>query len=86
MADEYAWLIEAPGQRYLAVQRLTHSNSFQWSQDHNKAVRFHSREQADAVMMAIRQAIPDLFGFEKTLGNAMPVEHGWMDHPQGDAA
>ena len=77
--NEFAWLIEAPGQRYLAVQCLRMSNSFEWSQDHNKAIRFYSKEQADATMMAVRQLAPDFFGFEKTIGDARPVEHGWIN-------
>lgn len=90
--DSFAWLIEAPGQRYLAVQRLKMSDSFEWTTDHNKALRFCSQEQADALMMAVRQMDREigglknhnqlssgaLFAFEATLGNAKAVEHGWI--------
>ena len=83
---DFRWLIEAPGQRYLAVQRLSMSNNFEWSLDHNAALAFRSEEQADALMMAVRQMDRQingfdkgLFGFEATLGNAAPVEHGWTE-------
>jgi hypothetical protein len=75
----YGWLIEAPGQRYLATRKVTTSHEFVWSQDYLAAIRFHSEEQADSVMMAVRQLAPDLFGFERTIGNARPVEHAWME-------
>lgn len=89
---EFRWLIEAPGQRYLAVQRLSGSDSFEWTGDHDKALKFCSSEQADALMMAVRQMDREadslqshgklswgkLFAFEPTLGNARAVEHAWM--------
>ena len=83
--DDYRWLIEAPGLRYLAVQRLHMSDNFEWTLDHNKALAFRTKEQADALMMAVRQMDralngfdKGLFAFEAQLGNATPVEHGWM--------
>lgn len=83
--SDFRWLIEAPGPRYLAVQRLRMSDTFEWTADHNRALAFRSEEQADALMMAIRQMDRQqndfdkgLFGFEHTLGNAKAVEHGWM--------
>lgn len=80
---DFRWLIEAPGTRYLAVQRLSMSDNFEWTSDHDKALAFRSKEQADALMMAVRQmdrmyASGSLFAFEATLGNATAVEHGWM--------
>jgi len=96
MADEmpsnpdFRWLIEAPGQKYLAVQRLNMSDNFEWTADHDKALAFRSQKQADALMMAVRQIDRELherrastgafslFSFETALGNARPVEHGWM--------
>lgn len=54
------------------------SNNFVWSKDHNAAVRFDSKGQADGAMMAIRQLAPGLFDFERLLGDARPVEHGWL--------
>ena len=75
---DFRWLIEAPGQRYLAVQRLRMSDSFHWSSDHDQAICFKSEEQADATMMAIRGIAPHLFEFERTIGNAKAFEHGWM--------
>jgi hypothetical protein len=82
---DFRWLIEAPGARYLAVQR----NAFEWTVDINKALSFRSKEQADALMMAVRQmdremdqhrrnSFVALFGFEGTLGNAGAVERDLM--------
>ena len=89
----FRWLIEAPGPRYLAVQRLHMSDNFEWTGDHDKALAFRSKEQADALMMAVRQMDRQingfdkgLFAFEVTLGNAAPVEHGWMEGMTGDDA
>lgn len=81
--SDFRWLIEAPGPRYLAVQRLRMSDSFEWTTDHDKALAFRSQDQADALMMAVRQMDRQfqqgsLFGFESTLGNAKAVEHGWI--------
>jgi hypothetical protein len=74
----FAWLIEAPGQRYLAVRNITNYFDFHWTQDHNVALRFYTREQADDVMMAIKTISPSLFEFARTLGDARAVEHGWL--------
>lgn len=74
---EFGWLIEAPGQRYLAARKITTMRDFAWTTEHNLAIRFHSQEQADLTMGAIKQLAPALFAFEATLGNAKPVEHGW---------
>lgn len=89
---EFRWLIEAPGPKYLAVQRLTSSANFEWTADHNKALAFRSEAQADDMMAALRQmdrllniyenngklSWGKLFAFEPTLGNAKAVEHGLM--------
>lgn len=77
--DEFGWLIEAPGLRYLCARTVpsTHGE-FVWTLDHNQALRFVSEVQATKSMMAIREMNPALFGFETTLGNARAVEHGWM--------
>jgi hypothetical protein len=90
--DDFRWLIEAPGTKYLAVQVLTGSAAFEWTSDHNRALAFRSQEQADSAMNALRQmdraltakinhgklSWGELFAFEPTLGNAKAVEHGWM--------
>lgn len=91
--DDFRWLIEAPGPRYLAVQALTGAGaSFEWTSDHNRALAFRSQEQADNAMAALRSmdraltakinhsklSWGDLFAFEPSLGNAKAVEHGWM--------
>lgn len=82
---DFRWLIEAPGARYLAVQRLSISDNFEWTTDHSRALAFRSQEQADALMMAVRQIDRQingfdkgLFAFEVSLGNARAVEHGWI--------
>lgn len=74
---EFAWLIEAPGQNYLAVRELARRKEFHWTHDHSKAIRFRTSEQADDTMMAIRGLNEELFAFAITLGEAKPVEHGW---------
>jgi hypothetical protein len=90
--DDFRWLIEAPGPKYLAVQVLTANSTFEWTADHNRALAFRSQEQADSALAALRQmdraltakinhgklSWGDLFAFEPTLGNAKAVEHGWM--------
>jgi hypothetical protein len=91
--SDFRWLIEAPGPKYLAVQRLTLSDNFEWTADASMALAFRSQEQADALMMAVRQIDRELeglrnqyrtltwgklFAFEPTLGNAKAVEHGWV--------
>ena len=77
MAD-FAWLIEAPGARYLAARELGHQYDFHWTDDANKALRFFSENQCDKVRGAIRQMQPRLFDFEHTLGNAWPRQHGYL--------
>lgn len=77
--DEFAWLIEAPGPNYLRVREITNVYDFSWTKDANKALRFHSKEQAIATMMALRQAFPEVFAFAIMLGDAQAVEHGWVE-------
>jgi len=82
--NEFAWLIEAPGQNYLGIRKIGHSHDFYWTDDHTKALRFHSQEQADAAMMAVRQLAPYLWAFAANLGEARPVEHGWIATGSGN--
>lgn len=91
--SDFRWLIEAPGQKYLAVQRLDASANFEWTADHNKALAFRAKVQADDLMAALRQmdrhhdsyerngklSWGKLFAFEPTLGNAKTVEHAWVN-------
>lgn len=74
----FAWLIEAPGPNYLGTRDFGHYPEFYWTRDHTKATRFCSKAQADGVMMAVRQLSPALFAFAISLGEALPVEHGWV--------
>lgn len=76
--SDYRWLIEAPGTNYLAVREIAHKHTFHWTADHDKALHFRTKEQADGLMMAVRQLSPELFGFAETLGDANAVEHAWM--------
>jgi len=80
---DFAWLIEAPGQRYLATRHLGR-DEFHWTQDAAKATRFCSEAQADGVMMAVRELAPDLFAFAANLGDAKPTEHGWLTAPKDE--
>lgn len=77
-SEDFAWLIEAPGQHYLAARAVA-GHKFHWTHDHGAALRFCSEEQADIAMMAIRELDPELFGFAKMLGEAKPVEHAWIN-------
>ncbi len=77
MADTFAWLIEAPGPHYLGCRKLG-KHEFYWTKAHDKALRFHSQEQADLVMMAVRESEPRLFDFAANLEDAKPVEHAWI--------
>ncbi len=74
---DFAWLIEAPGQSYLAARDLG-GHHFFWTREPNHALRFWSKDQADLVMMAVRNHVPALFGFAGTLGEAWPREHGYL--------
>lgn len=77
----FAWLIEAPGQRYLATREIGHNPHFYWTEVAGRATRFASSWQADGVMMSVRQLNPDLFAFAANLGEAKPVEHAWLGGP-----
>jgi hypothetical protein len=77
MSTQFAWLIEAPGARYLGARHLGRYEFF-WTEDHAKALRFHDETQADLTMMTVRDLKPDLFAFAALLGDAKAVEHGWI--------
>jgi hypothetical protein len=81
---DFAWLIEAPGQNYLEAREIGHYPEFVWTTDHTRALRFYSKDQADKVMMAVRRLDPKLWAFAVNLGEAWPVEHGWL--PDGALA
>lgn len=83
--SEFAWLIEAPGPKYLATRNLG-KYEFYWTAEHDKALRFYSEAQADVTMMAVRESEPHLFAFEAVLSNARAVEHGWVALPAPKAA
>lgn len=80
----FAWVIEAPGQNYLGTREIGHHPEFYWTPDHAKATRFISKAQADGVMMAVRRMKPALWAFAANLGEARPVEHGWLATPSPD--
>lgn len=75
----WGWVIKAPGQRYLSTREIGHHPEFFWIDDDTRALRFMSKAQADGVMMAVRQLSPKLWDFALTLGEARPVERGWLD-------
>jgi hypothetical protein len=76
--SDFAWVIEAPGQNYLATQTIGHDPRFFWTKDPAKALRFISADQAYGVMMAVRKLAHELWAFAINLGEARPVEHGWV--------
>lgn len=78
MAEQFAWLIEVSGPHYLCVRDVGNRRTFEWTRDHDAAIRFHSSQQADEVMMAVRELRRELFIFP-TGEEARPVEHGWLD-------
>jgi hypothetical protein len=75
--SDMAWMIEAPGTKYLGTHK-TFAHEFYWTNSANSGIRFHSQEQADGVMMALRLLVPELFGFELTLDVARPTQHSWF--------
>lgn len=82
---DFRWLIEAPGPRYLSVRSFKGGleRDFVWTTNHDDAIALRSQEQAEALMLAVRQMDRDhcgglLFNFERVLSNAKPVEHGWI--------
>lgn len=77
-SEGFAWLVEAPGSRYLSARVIDYGYNFHWTTKHEKALRFFDKKQADLSMMSIRALVPALFDFEHTLGNAQIVEHKWM--------
>jgi hypothetical protein len=82
MDDQFAWLIEAPGQFYLTTKTIGRQSEFQWTRDANKALRFASKEQAAGVQYAVHKLQPDLFSFSAVLADAAPVEHGFMSRTE----
>ena len=80
----FGWLIEMQGPAYLAA-RTCGGHVFHWTNDPLKGIRFFSREQADQVMMAVRQLVPDLFPACVTQP-PKPVEHGWLDGIRSDGS
>jgi hypothetical protein len=74
------WLIERQAKpTYLGT--WDRMRAFQWTDDHNKALAFATREQADGAMMAIRELVPALFPADIFFG---PVEHGWVSVTPGE--
>ncbi|HJR83471.1 MAG TPA: hypothetical protein VJ775_06045 [Sphingomicrobium sp.] len=82
--SEFAWLIEAPGPNYLATWEIAGCAEFCWTRDAHKGLRFWNADQADMAARAIRNLNPDLWAFARLLGEARPVEHGFL--PAGRAA
>lgn len=75
---EFTWLVEAPGPHYLSTRGGGSKSEFVWHKDANRALRFYTLEQADAVLCAIRKLQPDLFAFAANLHDPKPVQHGFL--------
>lgn len=77
MDDKIYWLIEAPGPAYLyAAARI-----FGWTLDVDRALHLATEEQAETLMMAVREHRPDLF----PAAFARPpraVEHMWVSRTE----
>ena len=80
----FVWLIEAPGQYYLATRRIAHSSEFVWLKDPHRAVRFMTREQADEVHYALKDLHPELFAYARVLGDARSTEHGFIGNGENE--
>jgi hypothetical protein len=74
--NNFWWLIEMQGPAYMAARQLA-GYEFYWTEDVNKALRFFDREQADTVMMTIRQLRGDLFPVCLTRVPCA-MEHMWI--------
>ncbi len=72
----YAFLIEMPGPAYLAAKECG-GHIFYWTTNCHDAIRFQMRQQAEAVMMAVRQLRGDLFPACLPY-SPRPVEHKFM--------
>jgi hypothetical protein len=83
LATDFAWLGEAPGQRYLAARVIGYFPEFHWTLDPNKALRFYSEKQCADTMAVVRRLEPSLWDFARTLGEAWPRQHGWIGKAQG---
>ena len=73
--DARWWLIEMQGPAYLSARQLG-GYEFCWTEDVYKAIRFFNRDQANLVMMTIRQLRGDLFPSCLTKVPCA-VEHTW---------
>lgn len=74
--DQSFWIIEMQGPAYLAVRHLG-GYEFYWTENVGAALRLPHREQADTLMMAVRQLRGDLFPACLTRAPC-GVEHAWM--------
>ena len=70
------WLIEMQGPSYLTA-RYGGGYNFMWTDDPNEAIRFIDKNQADLVMMSVRQLRPELFPNCLTRP-IQPTEHAWI--------
>lgn len=72
-----AWLIEAPGKNYLGFFD-SEGSYFSWVSE-DKALRFHSKEDADLFTNCVLCLDKETFFFEKNLSAATSVEYFWSD-------
>ena len=75
---QFAWLIEAPGRKYLTVRNKGRFY-FYWTDDPYRAIRFVDKYQCEFVASAIKELSPDLFTFEPLPGVVRVVEHGFAE-------
>jgi len=88
MADELAWVIEAswsqPGSpAYLFVRTDERGTHFAWTPewnyttDHQQALRFARKQDADAFVRALWPLIPQLFNGPTPVPQPRIAEHKW---------
>lgn len=75
-ADNSAWLIEFGQQMYMRAGNGKRP-LFCWTFNVNEALRFRDKKEADQVLLAVRDLVPDLFPSSIPLP-ARPTEHIWL--------
>lgn len=81
---EIAWLIERPGvdgpEWFFARDKGAGVSAFGWSNDASEAVKFETRDEADAWRRELARIIPALISGETTV-----TEHEWVPPPEKPA-
>jgi hypothetical protein len=95
ITDERAWLIERPGidgpEWFFARDKGDGQTAFGWSNDANEAVKFETRDEADAwrrelarIILTFRKACRELWGIDVPLD--APARQGCIAYGMGDVA